>query len=374
METKHKVIYADAREMSEIKPESVDLILTSPPYPMISMWDEVFSQMDPEIGACLEKENSNAAYKLMHAQLDRVWHESSKALKEGGLACINIGDATRTIGKEFRLYPNHAEIIQSFMKLGYDVLPSILWRKATNSPTKFMGSGMLPCGAYVTLEHERILIFRKPSRRVFSEKKEKQRRKESSFFWEERNKWFSDLWDLAGEKQAINSKTLRKRSGAFPMVVPLRLIRMFSSKADTVLDPFLGTATTTLASIICARNSIGVEIDASFKEHHVKEIPSRDFIDFANTQIHRRIQEHMFEIEELIQKGKNPKYTNNQYGFKVMTRQEVDIVFENVEEISWEGDTSEYRAKHLPIKRTDISSKTKVPRKNSKQYVTRSIH
>lgn len=374
METKHKMIYADAREVSAIKPNSVDLIVTSPPYPMISMWDEVFTQMDPEIGECLKKRDGNAAYKLMHAQLDRVWHESSKALKEGGFACINIGDATRTIGKEFRLYPNHAEIIQSFIKLGYDVLPSILWHKATNSPNKFMGSGMLPCGAYVTLEHERILVFRKPSRRVFSTKKEKQRRKESSYFWEERNKWFSDFWDLAGEKQAINSKTLRKRSGAFPMVVPLRLIRMFSSKADTVLDPFLGTATTTLASIVCARNSIGIEIDESFREHHLGEIPLAAFIDDANTQIHSRIQKHMSEIERLIQEGKKPKYINNQYGFKVMTRQEVDIVFENVEDIFWEEETSEYRVKHLPIKRTDISSRTTVTRKNSEQYVTRSIH
>ena len=82
----------------------------------------------------------------------------------------------------------------------------------------------------------------------------------------------------------------------------------------------------------------------------------------------------MSHVERLIQKGKKPMYTNNQYGFKVMTRQEVDIVFENVEEIFWEEETSEYRAKHLPINRTDIPSKTKVPRKNSEQYVTRSIH
>jgi DNA modification methylase len=341
---------------------------------MISMWDEVFSEMNPDIAACLKKNDGNAAYKLMHVQLDRVWHQSSRVLKEGGLACINIGDATRTIGKEFRLYPNHVEIIQSFMKLGYDVLPSILWRKATNSPTKFMGSGMLPCGAYVTLEHERILIFRKPSQRVFRTNLEKQKRNESSYFWEERNKWFSDFWDLAGEKQSINSKTLRKRSGAFPMVVPLRLIRMFSTKGDTVLDPFLGTATTTLAAIVCARNSVGIEIDESFKKHHLDEVPSSAFIDYANTHIHNRIREHILEIEQMIKKGKNPQYMSNQYGFKVMTRQEIDIVFEKVEKIYWEEEKNEYRVRHVPIKKEEFSLKNVAPRKNTRQYVTRSIH
>ena len=374
MKTKHKMIYADAREMYGVKPESVDLIVTSPPYPMISMWDEIFTQMDPEIGKYLNKGDGSKAYKLMHAQLNKVWQNSSKALKPGGFACINIGDATRTIDKDFRLYPNHSEVIHDFMKLGFDVLPSILWRKATNSPTKFMGSGMLPCGAYVTLEHERILVFRKPYRRIFSSEKEKQRRRESSYFWEERNKWFSDFWDLAGEKQTINSKNLRKRSGAFPIAVPLRLIRMYSSKFDTVLDPFLGTATTTLASIICARNSIGIEVDTSFKEHHLGEIPSGGFIEFANTHIHNRIQEHIAEIKKMILKGKEPKYYNKQYGFKVMTNQEVDVIFDKVEKIDWEEDTNEYVVKHAPIKRDDIVDKIKSYNKHSGQYVTRSIH
>ena len=62
METKHKVIYADAREMSEIKPESVDLIVTSPPYPMISMWDEVFSRQNSKIGEALKKNDGPMAF------------------------------------------------------------------------------------------------------------------------------------------------------------------------------------------------------------------------------------------------------------------------------------------------------------------------
>lgn len=85
--------------------------------------------------------------------------------------------------------------------MGFSNLPNIIWKKPTNSPNKFMGSGTLPVGAYVTLEHEFILLFRKDSKRVFESDQDKQLRKESAFFWEECNQWFSDSWDLKGISQ-----------------------------------------------------------------------------------------------------------------------------------------------------------------------------
>ena len=162
-------------------------------------------------------------------------------LVHGGIACVNIGDATRTINKVFKLYPSHVRIAQSFLDLGFQSLPGILWRKPTNAPNKFMGSGMLPPGAYVTLEHEHILIFRKGNKREFKNQDKKQNRQESSYFWEERNKWFSDIWELKGEKQFLKKKENgRMRSGAFPFELVFRLISMFSTNGDVVLDPFLG--------------------------------------------------------------------------------------------------------------------------------------
>ena len=64
--------------------------------------------------------------------------------------------------REFRLFSNHSRILQKMASLGFSIatLPDILWRKPTNAPTKFLGSGMLPAGAYVTYEHEYILIVR----------------------------------------------------------------------------------------------------------------------------------------------------------------------------------------------------------------------
>src|SRR5690606_14304213 len=176
----------------------------------------------------------------------------------------------------FALYPNHSAIIDAFRELGMVNLPNIIWRKQTNAPNKFMGAGMLPAGAYVTLEHEWILIFRKEGKREFKTQEEKLKRRESAFFWEERNIWFSDLWDLKGTRQHMKKDSSRLRSGAYPYEIPYRLINMFSLKYDVVLDPFLGTGTTMLAAITSQRNSIGYEIDPAFREiikKNVKEFP-----------------------------------------------------------------------------------------------------
>lgn len=151
------------------------------------------------------------AFNKMHDILDAVWHECDRVLAPNGFVCINIGDATRTVDGKFQLFSNHYRIIDYFMKHGYCVMPDILWRKQSNSPNKFMGSGMYPAGAYVTYEHEYILIFRKGGKRVFNEQ-EKLLRQKSAYFWEERNIWFSDLWDIKGISQNIkNNDKTRKR-------------------------------------------------------------------------------------------------------------------------------------------------------------------
>jgi DNA modification methylase len=255
----------------------------------------------------------------------------------GGFACINIGDATRTINDEFQLYPNHSRIISAFQILGLSNLPNIIWRKQTNAPNKFMGSGMLPSGAYVTLEHEWILVFRKGGKRQFKTENEKLRRKRSSFFWEERNIWFSDLWDLKGTKQKINSSESRKRSAAFPFELAYRLINMYSLQGDTILDPFLGTATTTIASIASNRNSIGYEIDPNFLNIIKDNIENTD-INSLNSYIQNRIENHKQFIMERNNdpKKKEIKHFNENLKMQVMTSQETEIKLNLIEKIEFE--------------------------------------
>ena len=191
---------------------------------MVAMWDEVFGD---EAAARLAAEDGPGAFEAMHCVLDAAWAEAFRVLMPGGLCCINIGDATRSIGGQFALWPNHAQILHQARELGFTVLPDIIWRKPNNSPTKFMGSGMLPAGAYVTYEHEYILVLRKGGRRRFDSQSARANRRASAVFWEERNKWYSDLWDLTGTKQALSGAT-RKRSGAFPFELAFRLISMYS--------------------------------------------------------------------------------------------------------------------------------------------------
>jgi DNA modification methylase len=222
------------------------------------------------------------------------------------------------------LYPNHSRILSRFIKLGLHALPVILWRKQTNAPNKFMGSGMLPAGAYVTLEHEYILILRKGSKREFKLDAERQNRRESAFFWEERNTWFSDAWmDVKGTSQNLGNRTARLRSAAYPFEVPYRLINMFSAKGDTVVDPFLGIGTTMWAAMAAGRNCIGYEIEARLRDEILSIVDS--LLSYANARNQNRIKAHLDFVKHYRSASAGLKYTNRVYRFPVMTRQEIDL-------------------------------------------------
>lgn len=311
--------------MPDLADECVELIVTSPPYPMIELWDRTFRTINPDIRVALAAGDGSTAFELMHMELDRVWRECYRVLKPGCIACINIGDATRTVGDSFQLYPNHSRVIQSMCRAGFTPLPDVLWRKPTNSPTKFMGSGMLPSGAYVTYEHEYVLIFRKGPKRLFPTAQAKLNRRRSAFFWEERNAWFSDVWtDLKGVAQELPDAGTRRRSAAFPFDLPYRLIQMYSVFGDTVLDPFAGTGTSMLAAVAAARNSIGIEIDASLARTISATLLTGS--DIANQRIDSRMNGHGEFVQRMEADRRILKYRNRYYGFPVMTSQEVDLL------------------------------------------------
>lgn len=329
---KHTIYFNAAQNMSQLGDSTVDIVVTSPPYPMIEMWDEIMGNQNPKIKTAFEENNPRQAFELMHKELDKVWKECWRVLKEGSFLCINIGDATRTIGGEFALYNNNTRIIQACESLGFTNLPNILWKKATNAPNKFMGSGMLPCGAYVTLEHEWILIFRKGGKRAYKKASEKDARRDSSFFWEERNIWFSDIWETKGVKQAIDKAPSRERNASYPLELPYRLINMYSQKGDVVLDPFMGLGTTALAAILCERNSIGYEIDELLKPLLKDILCSIDIVK-ANSLIRDRFNKHLAFVEDREKQGKEVKYNNERIECKVMTKQETDLTFHYIDKV-----------------------------------------
>ena len=337
---RHVIQFTPAQRMERISDASIDLVVTSPPYPMIAMWDSIFAKQNPDIQAALDSSDGKKAFELMHHELDKVWEECCRVLKEGAFMCINIGDATRTVGGTFSLYSNHVRIMQACQRLGLVTLPGILWKKATNAPNKFMGSGMLPCGAYVTLEHEWILVFRKGEKRPYKDSREKQARRESSFFWEERNLWFSDTWEFVGARQKIQNPASRERNASFPLELPYRIINMYSQKGDWVLDPFAGLGTTTTAAILSERNSIGYEIDILLKESLVQSFNSLS-VDKANACIRHRLSKHLSFIDERIRTGKPVRYENPFLQCKVMTKQETGMSLHPITDLHLNKKTNE---------------------------------
>ena len=231
--------------MDEIQDRSVSLVVTSPPYPMIKMWDKMFSSV-----GCND-------YKEMHGYLSKVWEECYRVLIDGGILCINIGDATRKLNGVFRLFANHSKVIEHCEEVGFTTLPYILWKKPSCKPNAFLGSGFLPPNAYVTLDCEYVLIFRKGSLRKFEPKDDL--RYKSLYSKSERDIWFSQIWDIKGARQT--NKKVDRRLAVYPDEIAMRLVSMFSIYGDVVLDPFLGTGTTTKLAMMLGRNSVGYEVD-----------------------------------------------------------------------------------------------------------------
>jgi len=246
-----------------LEPASVHLVVTSPPYPMISMWDEIFRGLDASILPVEQWTSANAmdAFEKMHVVLDAVWAHLFAVVCEGGIVAINIGDATRSVEGNFQIFPNGARTTLGMCTAGFRPLPNIYWKKPTNGPNAFLGSGFQSVNVYVTVDCEHILLFRKGSRRAFTEV-ESVRRRACEFTMQQRNAWFTQTWvGITGARQVEISG---RRNAAFPDAIPERLIRMYSIIGDVVLDPFCGTGTTVRVAKKLQRAGVGVDIDADF--------------------------------------------------------------------------------------------------------------
>src|SRR5438094_7757402 len=194
-----KAFYRSAEQMNEIETDSTQLVVTSPPYPMIEMCDRLFERvLHIPNGSFAHQTN---AFEPSHKFLDRIWSECFRVLDKGGILCVNIGDATRTFAGSFQCYLNHARVAEHCGRIGFQSLVPILWRKPTNKPNAFLGSGFLPPNAYVTLDCEFILLFRKGRPRAFAPKD--LLRYASEISKQERDAWFTQVWEnVRGAAQA----------------------------------------------------------------------------------------------------------------------------------------------------------------------------
>lgn len=246
----HKIIIGDSRYMDEVGGESIHLVITSPPY-----WQLKDYGVKDQIGF----DNS---YQDYIANLNKVWKECYRILHPGCRLCINIGDqfARAVIYGRYKVIPIRTEIIKYCESIGFDYMGAIIWQKVTTCQTTggatVMGSYPYPRGGIIKIDYEFILIFKKLGRppKVSKEIKEK-----SKLTNEEWNRYFNGHWNFPGEKQAGHI-------AMFPLELPRRLIKMFSFYGDTILDPFLGSGTTSKAALELGRNSIGYEINKEFLE------------------------------------------------------------------------------------------------------------
>ncbi|MEN3038350.1 MAG: DNA methyltransferase [Candidatus Kryptonium sp.] len=241
------VYIADSRKMLEIEDETIDLVVTSPPY-----WHIKDYGIEGQIGY------GQTLHEYLK-DLYRVWAECFRVLKPGTRACINIGDQflRSIIYGRYKIAPLHSEIINQFEKIGFDYMGAIVWQKKTTMNTtggaNVMGSYPYPSNGMIEIDYEFILIFKKPGKRKVS-KEIKERSKLSKEEWKE---YFSGHWNFPGEKQ-IHHEAM------FPDELPRRLVKMFSFVGDTVLDPFLGSGTTLKVALEINRNGIGYEINPNF--------------------------------------------------------------------------------------------------------------
>jgi len=259
--TTHRLHLGDARDLSWVPDASVHLVVTSPPYWTLKKYED----RDGQLGDVEE-------YEAFLAELDKVWTHCERTLVEGGRICCVVGDVCipRRRDGRHRVMPLHADIQVRARRLGLDCLTPILWRKIANGVTEAAGNGAgfygkpYQPGAVVKNDVEYILFLRKPGEYRTTSMLQKAL---SMLSKEEMQAWFVSFWsDIKG------ASTRRGHPAPYPAELAERLIRMFSFAGDTILDPFLGTGSTSLAAIRAGRNSIGNEIEPTYMQLAVSRL------------------------------------------------------------------------------------------------------
>jgi site-specific DNA-methyltransferase (adenine-specific) len=234
--------------MKELEDGSVHLVVTSPPY-----WQLKDYGAEAQIGY-------NDSYEEYINHLNLVWNECRRVLHDGCRLCVNIGDqfARSVYYGRYKVIPIRTEIIKCCEAIGFDYMGAVIWQKVTTCNTTggatIMGSFPYPRNGILKLNYEFILVFRTPGKGPSPTPEQKEKSRLTKDEW---NEYFSGHWKFAGRRQ-------NDHPAAFPEELPARLVRMFTFSGETVLDPFLGSGTTTLAAKQLGRTSVGYEVNEAF--------------------------------------------------------------------------------------------------------------
>ena len=271
--TLHSIHRGDARDMQGLEAQSVHLVLTSPPYWTLKEYRDSEGQL-----------GHVADYDEFLQELDKVWRQCFQALVPGGRMICVVGDvclSRKENGGRHTVVPLHSSIQEHCRKLGFDNLAPIIWHKISNAAyeveggSTFLGKPYEP-NAVIKNDIEFILMERKPggyrspdiSTKVLS-----------VISTENHKKWFQQIWS------GVTGASTKQHPAPYPLELAERLVRMFSFVGDTVLDPFMGTGTTTVAAAKWGRNSIGFEIDRHYYKLAQKRISEETSSLFSTTTI-----------------------------------------------------------------------------------------
>lgn len=279
-QTAHELIQGDARVASALEPNSIHLVVTSPPYWTLKRYNEHEEQM----GHVTE-------YDQFIAALDEVWANCYRALVQGGRLVINVGDvclSRRKNNGRHTVVPLHATIQEHCKAIGFDNLAPIIWHKIANANYEVSGGGGFlgkpyEPNAVIKNDIEFILMQRKPGG---YRSPSAQERLLSIVSAENYQAWFRQIWsDLPGTSNSHHP-------APYPVELAERLIRMFSFVGDTVLDPFMGTGTTSVASARWGRNSVGIEVDPKYFELARKRVAAHGADLYLSSTVNTRVHEH----------------------------------------------------------------------------------
>lgn len=272
--TGHRLRNGDARELAGIPDESVHLVLTSPPYWTLKEYNHSAGQM-----------GDIADYERFLDELDRVWSQCLRVLVPGGRVICVVGDvclSRRRNGGRHTVVPLHASIQERCRRLGFDNLAPIIWYKIANAVYEVDGAG----GGFLGKPYEPNAVVKNDIEFILMERKPGGYRTPSSaarllsvISGENHQQWFQQIWS------GITGASTREHPAPYPIELAERLIRMFSFAGDTVLDPFLGTGTTSVAAARWGRNSIGVEIDPDYLAGAIKRLRNESNKLFGGTTL-----------------------------------------------------------------------------------------
>lgn len=327
LKTIHKIINGDSRQMNLIPDKSVHLVITSPPY-----WQLKDYGTEKQIGF-------HESYESYINNLNLVWKECHRVLHPGCRLCINIGDqfARSVYYGRYKVIPIRTEIIKFCETIGFDYMGAVIWQKVTTCNTTggatIMGSFPYPRNGILKLDYEFILLFKKQGVPPSPTKEQKELSIMTKDDW---NTYFSGHWYFAGAKQDDHI-------AVFPEELPARLIKMFSFSGETVLDPFLGSGTTSLAARNLGRNSVGYEINGDFisiikGKLNVcqSDLAASEYIiqkDSVKTDLNKEIEKlpYIFKDPHKLDKKIDPKKL--QFGSKIDKNSGDREVYYSVEEI-----------------------------------------